>query len=138
MEIDKLKVRYANRFLQVIIFHENGLFHSSCNSLVDTRLWDGSNLYEKFPILSSLKDPVRLLDQAAMPISLPAVDMDMEGFTGIFDLDIFAHPDIDEYRVWMIRDNTDLYKYLQEIQQERNVLRMEIEDIRNGKSIQRR
>lgn len=138
MRIDGLKIKYVNRFLQVIIFHENGKFHSSCDSLMDTSLWQGGNLYEKFPMLSSLKDPIRLLDQAAKPISLPAVDIDMEGLSGIYDLDIYVHPDDDRLRVWMIHDNTDLYRYLQQIQQERNVLRMEMEDLRNGKSIQRR
>lgn len=138
MEIDALKIRYVKRFLQVIIFHENGNYHSSCDSLIDTSLWEGSNLYEKFPLLTSLREPIALLDQAAKPISLPAVDMNLEGFNGIFDLDIYVHPEDEALRAWMLQDNTDLYRCLQEIQQERNVLRMEMEDLQNGKNIQRR
>ncbi len=138
MNHEALKIRYSRYFLQTLVFEENGNLISSCDSLFATELWLGQNLYQKFPLLGSLQDAIHALDQSAKPISLPAVEMNFYGYKGIFDFDIYVHPSDEKLRVWMILDNTPLYRHLQEVQQERNLLKMENEDLRLGRQISRR
>ncbi|MEO0895160.1 MAG: hypothetical protein AAFY71_01990 [Bacteroidota bacterium] len=138
MSIDTLKLRYCSQFLQTVIFDRSGAFIESCDSMTDTTLWAGQNIFEMFPVLASMKDPIQMLDQAAKPISLPMVEMSIGSLKGVFDFDIYVHPQDQDKRVWMFMNSTMVYRYLQEIQQERNVLRMELEDLKRGRSIQRR
>jgi len=138
MNINALKLRYTGQFLQAVIFHKSGGYITSCNSLTDTQHWVGTNLYDTFPLLGSMQETIQRHESSGKPITLPMVEMAIEKINGVFDFDIFVHPQNPDLRVWMIMNSTTVYKYLQEIQQERNVLRMEIEDLKNGRQIPRR
>jgi len=80
MNHEALKIRYSRYFLQTLVFEENGNLISSCDSLFATDLWLGQSLYQKFPLLGSLQDAIHALDQSAKPISLPAVEMNFDGY----------------------------------------------------------
>ncbi|MEL6134011.1 MAG: hypothetical protein AAFR59_11670 [Bacteroidota bacterium] len=138
MKLQDLKLSYVKQFSQIVTFSHEGTFVDSCNSLVETHTWHGTSLYERFPILTSLQEAIKIMDQGPKPICLPAIEMSIEGRPGVFDFEIYVHPQDANLRVWMIYDNTSFYRYLQEIQQERNVLRMEKEDLMGQKDINRR
>lgn len=138
MKLQELKLRYVQRFSQIVVFTHDGQFVDSCNSLAETHTWHGTSLLDRFPILSGLQDAIKIMDQGLKPICLPAIEMAIENRPGVFDFEIYVHPQDPDLRVWMIYDQTPFYRYLQEIQQERNVLRMEKEDLLADRDIDRR
>lgn len=122
MNLKELKLRLLDHSAQVVVFDRQGQFVSSCHSLSDLSALEGTNVYAHFPLLAAMQETFEGLTQAALPVSLPAVEFLLMSRPGVFDFEFYAHPSDSNLLVWLLKDNTRLYRYLQEIQQERNEL----------------
>lgn len=138
MSLPELKLRFLQKKAQIVVFDaETGLMENSCHGLVNIEALLGKSIYAVYPLFAGLQMAIADLDQAAKPITLPAVDFSLEGRQGVYDFEIYADPRQSELRIWMIHDQTVLYQYFQEIQQERNLLLQEREDWLNQKIYER-
>ena len=87
----------------------------------------GESVFERYPILQSLQSVLENLQPSDGPVHLPGVDFSFEGRWGYYDFELFAHPTEADQLVWVLLDNSALYKYFRPIQQERNELRAQHE-----------
>ncbi|MDX1908495.1 MAG: hypothetical protein SF053_15775 [Bacteroidia bacterium] len=125
MNLSTLKLRLLNHLSQVLVFRRDGTLVASCNSLADTSALEQASVYALFPMLDSIRELFDQLDQSAKPIAIPAVDGPMLGRPGVYDFEIYGHPESPELLVCLVVDHTALYRRLQEVQQERNLLLLE-------------
>jgi hypothetical protein len=132
MTLRDLKASLLDPQAQVVLFRREGLLVDSCHSIARLDAWEGRSLYELVPLLRSMKMVFHSLGSATM--DLPCVEFDLEGVKGFFDFQFMAHPEDPGLLVWLIRDQTRVYRYYQGIQQERNLLRLEQEYREHGKS----
>ena len=137
MNLKELKLQLLDSHSQLIVFERTGAFIDSCNSLKDLSQLKGQSVFDQFPELEGLQKAIMELSPMDKPISLPAVDFSFKGERGYFDFEIYAHPDDPNLAMWLLLDQTPLYKYFQEIQQERNILLIEKEDRKSGKIYKR-
>ncbi|MEO1451714.1 MAG: hypothetical protein AAFV07_19450, partial [Bacteroidota bacterium] len=114
MSLPELKLRYLQHKAQIVVFEsETGLILESCHGLADLQPLVGKSIYAHYPLFEGIRMALLDLDQAAKPITLPAVDFSLEGRHGVYDFEIYAHPRQRDLRVWMIHDHTVLYQYFQ-------------------------
>ena len=120
MKVSELKHLILDQMAQLIVFDRAGHLLESCHALVDLKAFIGSSLYERYPLLDSLKEVLQNLSSSSLPLSLPGVDFSFEGRWGYYDFELFVHPEHPNKLVWILLDNTALYRYFRPIQQERN------------------
>ncbi|MEM7659821.1 MAG: hypothetical protein AAF399_27150 [Bacteroidota bacterium] len=112
---------------QLIVFTRSGKMVDSCHTFLSIESILGESVYERYPILQSLQSVLEHLEGNDGPIHLPGVDFSFEGRSGYYDFELFAHPSEADWLVWVLLDNSALYKYFRPIQQERNELRAQHE-----------
>lgn len=137
MNLRELKFKYLQHRAQVIVFHLDGNILASCHALADVKTILSRSVYQLFPLVQSLEDEFNKLKTSSQPISLPAVDFSLLGKQGFYDMEFRLHPDEPSLILWFLWDNTPLYAYFQQIQQERNLLLIEKEDRENGRLFNR-
>ena len=137
MNLKDLKYQYLQHRAQVIVFHKEGTILNSCHALVDIKTLVNSSAYTLFPLVQGMKEVFKTLKASSAPISLPAVDFSLQGRAGFYDMEFRTHPDDSTIILWFLLDNTPLYSYFQQIQQERNLLLIEKEDRENGRLFNR-
>ena len=133
MNLKELKLQLLDSHSQLVLFERAGAYIDSCNSLKDLSYLKGRSVFDEFPELEGLQKAILGLSPMDKPISLPAVDFQFNGDRGFFDFEIYAHPDNPDLAMWLLLDQTPLYRYFQEIQQQRNLLLIEKEDRKNGR-----
>ena len=137
MNLKELKLQLLDSHSQLVVFERTGAYIDSCNSIKDLSYLKGRSVFDEFPELAGLQQAIQQLSPKDKPISLPAVDFSFNGERGYFDFEIYAHQDEPDLAMWLLMDQTPLYKYFREIQQERNMLLIEKEDQKNGKRYKR-
>lgn len=133
MKPHELKNQLLNDLSQVVIFDKTGKILDSCHTLSDFKHLIGNNAFQTFPFLLSVRESLDLLTKESPSQSYVGVEMDEYGLDGYYDLDLRIHPYHDNEYVWLIVDQTQIYRYFREIQSERNKLRMEMEYLLTGK-----
>lgn len=132
MTLRELKYQMLNETAQVIVFHKEGRMVETCHSLSNIESWEGENIYEIMPLLKSMRIAFEHIGNDI--IDLPCVDFILQQRHGYYDFTFRAHPENPDHIVWIIKDQTRIYRYYQAIQQERNLLRLEKEYKDIGKS----
>lgn len=133
MKPNELKNQLLNDSSQVVIFDKAGKILDSCHTLSDFKHLIGNNAFDTFPFLLTVRDSLDLLSQASPSQSYVGVEMQEYGLDGYYDLEMRLHPYHEDEYVWLIIDQTQVYRYFREIQSERNKLRMEMEYLLSGK-----
>lgn len=128
----ELKCLHLEPTAQVIIFDSTGKIIDTCNTLVKIESLDVS-LFDYYPALQSMRQIIVEQQAENAPIQLPKVDFSYYGRTGIYDMEIYAHPEIEEWFVWIVIDKTEVYNELLKMQQERNELRLWKEQLESGR-----
>ena len=137
MKPRELKLHLLDKLAQVVVFDREGKILESCHSLINFGGLIGKSAYDTFPILGSMREVIRSLAVAGKPMSIPRVELAFRGLTGVFDFELYVHPDNDDWVIWFLIDQTQIYEYLRKIQQERNILLVEKEDRESGRDIDR-
>lgn len=132
MTFRDIKYQMLGETTQIIVFHKEGQMIESCHCLSDLQSWEGKNIYEMLPLLKSMKMAFEHIGNDV--IDLPCVDFVLQQRHGYYDFVFQKHPENPDHIVWLIKDQTRVYRYYQAIQQERNLLRLEKEYKDIGKS----
>ncbi|MEL7534541.1 MAG: hypothetical protein AAFN10_24760 [Bacteroidota bacterium] len=130
-----LKYQFLNRYHQVIIFDLKGNLLGSCNSMIDLDQLPNQNVFDQWPVLESVRPALSQLEELDIPFRLPAVELSLPELKGIFDFEFSVHPEQPEQIIWLLIDQTRIYRYFRRIQQERNMLLLEKEYRETGRSI---
>jgi len=130
-----LKYQFLNRYHQVVIFDLEGNLLDSCNSMIDLQKLPTQNVFDQWPVLESIREALTQLEELEIPFRLPAVELSLPELKGIFDFEFSAHPDQEGHIVWLLIDQTRIYRYFRRVQQERNMLLLEKEYRETGRSI---
>ena len=130
MKISELKLAVLGQLAQVIVFQRDGKIVDSCHGLVDISSLIGKSAFEVFPLLGSISEVLASFTLDSPPMKLPAVEFQLLEKKGYFDFQLFAHPAEADLLVWVLIDNTPLYEYFGKIQSERNLLRLEKEQLK--------
>ncbi len=133
MKPNELKHRLLNDLSQVVLFNKSGIILDSCHTLADLKSLIGKNAFENFPFLISARESLELLEPDMPGQTYVGVEMNEWGLDGYFDFELRLHPFHPDEYVWLIVDQTQIYRYFKEIQSERNKLRMEMEYLLTGK-----
>lgn len=133
MNLSELKASLLDRETQLILFRRDGTFVASDQALSDLQEWKGKSLYDLVPLLQSLAPALQHISGSDV-IELPCVDFDFPGYCGYFDFAFQPHPEDADCLLWLIKDQTKMYRYYARVQQERNELRLEKEYRDLGKS----
>ena len=119
MNLDTLKFEYFKPNSQVILFDENGMVTTSCDTMV--RVAPGLNVFEEVPFLQGLQELVQSLRPGA-DLTYRCVHTSLFGLTTFFDFCIREHSSSpDKTYMFAFYDFKDQYLNILELQQERNV-----------------
>ncbi|MEO0472705.1 MAG: hypothetical protein AAF206_24025 [Bacteroidota bacterium] len=135
MRLLDLKGEYMRQKAQIMLFDRKGVLLESCHALADVKPMLGQSVYELFPIIDSMQSVIWEQNKDADPIRIPAVDFSLNQRKGYFDFELFPHPEQEDQAVWILIDQTRVYKYFQKVQQQRNVMLVEKEYRENGRDI---
>lgn len=135
MKLSSLKYQLLDQKSQIIRFHKSGELLESCHSLVDLRSSMGRSVYDKWPVLEGIRDTMQGLGQLLPHFRLPAIEFALPDLNGIFDFEFSPHPEYDDQVLWLMLDQSRIYRYFQRIQQERNVLLLEKEYRETGRTV---
>ncbi|MEM6345221.1 MAG: hypothetical protein AAF927_15125 [Bacteroidota bacterium] len=135
MSLKEHKYQLLNRYHQIIIFDLEGKLLDSCNSMIDLKQLPNQNVFDQWPVLESVRPALHQLEDLEVPFRLPAVELSLPELKGIFDFEFSIHPEYPEQIVWLLIDQTRIYRYFRRIQQERNMLLLEKEYRETGRSI---
>ncbi|MFK7924514.1 MAG: hypothetical protein AB8H47_21335 [Bacteroidia bacterium] len=135
MKLKDLKCQLLDHQHQIIIFDLQGTILDSCNAIVDLNQISGDSIFDKWPVLESIRPALTNLADLEIPLRLPAVELSLPTLKGIFDFEFSIHPENPAHIIWMMIDQTKIYRYFRRIQQERNMLLLEKEYRETGRSI---
>jgi hypothetical protein len=127
MKLKDLKYRLLDQRAQIIVFHKSGELLDSCHSLVNLEASIGRSVYDKWPVLEGVRATMETLGTLEPYYRLPAVEFALPDLNGIFDFEFYPHPEEPQQVLWLMLDQSRIYRYFQRIQQERNVLLLEKE-----------
>lgn len=123
MNLPELKSRMLDDSAQIVVFRkEDGLMVDSCHKLSDVSGWQGQSLYDLIPLLKSMAMVWANIGEEV--VDIPCVDFVLEQRQGYYDFVFRRHPDNPDLILWLIKDQTRIYRYYQGIQQERNEMRL--------------
>lgn len=132
MNLNQLKAQLLDPSAQIILFRKDGMLVDSCESLTELEAWKEQSLYDLVPLLKSMEMAFEHIGEEV--IDLPCVDFNLNQRHGYYDFTFQQHPEDPELIIWLIKDQTRIYRYYLAIQQERNLLRLEKEYQEHGKS----
>ncbi len=119
MTLTELKTHMLDDSAQVIVFRKSdGRVINSCNRLSNVEAWKGRSLYDFVPLIKSMEMVWNHMEDET--VDLPCVDFILEQRQGYYDFLFRLHPEHPELIVWLIKDQTRIYRYYQGIQQQRN------------------
>lgn len=127
MNLNELKLSLIQSKTQIIVFGKDGPILNSCESMERIGSFVNSSLYDMDPLFKSMERQIKAMGISDQPIFIPCVEFDFLGRKGFFDFQLSVHPDYPDLRVWLVVDNSPVYKYYQKIQQQRNELLLEKE-----------
>ncbi|MEL6651044.1 MAG: hypothetical protein AAFQ87_09615 [Bacteroidota bacterium] len=130
-----LKQQLLNARHQVVIFDLEGQIIESCDTIVSVETWPSANVFDQWPVLEGIRHILPELSNLEIPFRLPAVELSSFGLEGIFDFEFTIHPEHPEQIVWLMCDQSKIYRYFRRVQQERNMLLLEKEYRQNGRKI---
>jgi hypothetical protein len=133
MSSDRLKMQLLNSMAQVVVFDERGRILESCQTLADFGELAQHSVFDLFPMLISMTESLTEQNDPQELLYLPGVEIRKHGLDGFFDMELKIHPKKPGVFVWLIVDQSRLYTYFRDIQQERNELRLNLEYLLNGK-----
>ncbi|MEL6676802.1 MAG: hypothetical protein AAFR61_31625 [Bacteroidota bacterium] len=137
MNLKALKCTLTSSLAQIILIDREGTLLGSCHSVADLRKIEGLSAYAHFPLLIGMQQAFEELKTPSEKAQLPMVEFSLGERKGFFDFEFSIHPENPDQIIWLIKDRTDVYTLLQQIQQERNLLLIEKEDLKNGRQFDR-
>ncbi len=135
MKLRDLKNQLLDQRAQILLFRKTGELLDSCHSLVNLEASIGRSVYDKWPVLEGIRDTVQELGIFLPHFRLPAVEFALPDLNGIFDFEFYPHPEEADQILWLMLDQSRIYRYFQRIQQERNVLLLEKEYRETGRRV---
>ncbi|MDP5171909.1 MAG: hypothetical protein NWR72_16790 [Bacteroidia bacterium] len=133
MTLQQLKAHVLDHSAQVIVFQKDGLMVDSCHTLSGVKSWENKSLYDSISLLRSMQFAFSHIGNEEV-IDIPCVDFVLEQRQGYYDFTFSLHPENPDLVVWLVKDQTRVYRYYAAIQQERNLLRLEKEYKERGQS----
>jgi len=135
MSVNQLKINYLAKKAQVVLFTSEGGLIESCDTLIDvTKLTKQSSLFEAFPMLESLQSNFNLLNDIDNELYFPRVEFSYNDKEWVFDFTFYKKNDAKGVFIWLIQDLTRQYRYLFDVQQERNESIVK-EELRKAQSV---
>ena len=129
MHLRELKCWFLLQTAQIIIFERNtGLYKDSCHTFWDLHHLAHQSVYDSIPLLGSVREMLTSIKPQPQPIEIPAVHDTQNGQDRYFDHYFRLHPKNSQHIVWVMLDQSNFYLKLREIQQERNELRIQLEN----------
>ncbi len=117
MDIKAIKNELLAPMAQIVIFEPNGQLVSSCNTLFELDpKYKGSNLFDIFPVLESIKDIFETLAEGER-LDFPCMYFESQGRKGYFD---FLFEKRQQQIIWLLKDFTHIYEKQVHVQQQRN------------------
>ncbi len=127
MNLNELKLSILNQYAQLVVFDRSGTIVDSCNSLVDLSAAIGRSAYDLFPFIDSIQHDLHVLDTGSENLTYWGVESSIYGLDGFFDFEVAIHESADDCYLWLIQERSEFYRTYQEVQGERNLLRMQQE-----------
>ncbi len=120
--LESYKYDRIKKHAQFILIDMKGNLVDSCNSLFETREKE-TEVKEWMPLLESIVNQVLLLEMDSPELFLPKIQAPMQELKGFYDFS-FSKIEMDErqFILWIIYDNTKIYKDFFSYQQNRNEL----------------
>lgn len=116
MNLLEIKRELLDPIAQIIIFDKNGMLSSSCNSIFSLNQDTSKSLYDVFPFLESLQEPLAQLKEGDK-LEFKCMWFEYGSTTGFFDYKIIKK---ESMLVWLLQDFDKIYSKLMSVQQERN------------------
>ena len=122
MQLSEVKDRWLARRTQALEVDKQGLLVDACDTLFDTTAWRGKQLGESFPFAESTFPYWGEWEREAWVYR--GLELVLSDYKGFVDVYLDRHPAKDDHRVIYILDQSEIYKELQVIQNERNLMNM--------------
>lgn len=105
--------------IQNVVLTVDGLMIDSDNTIIDLSAMKGDSIYDKYPVTESAVEGLK--EGAKKELYIPRVEMTLDHKEYIFDLHFkFIGEEDDKKVLWTIQDLSRVYRYLADVQQERN------------------
>lgn len=116
------KFERLKKHAQFILLDQEGSLVDSCNSLFDTSL-KSQEVNKWMPLFESIESQILLLELDSPELFLPKIQAPMQELRGFYDFS-FSKIEYNEKQLilWIIYDNTKIYKDFFSYQQNRNEL----------------
>ncbi|OJJ21172.1 hypothetical protein BKI52_11435 [marine bacterium AO1-C] len=121
--LQQFKSHFNPSGYQFVLLDNQGIIVESCNTLFNLTFYQGLSAFTFIPFLESIEETLIKLSVADQPLYFPRLDIPFFSHHHIYDFTFqrFQPTDDDSFIAWVIKDNTNHYHYLRQIQQERNL-----------------
>ncbi len=123
MDIKKIKAELSKVKSQLVVFSQNGEIKHSCNTLI--KLKEEHNLYDQLDFLSNLWNEGKSATKNEN-IRIPCLNILIDEKTKFVDLTLQS---MDGEQILFIEDQTAFYTIYQQIQQDRNLVSIQEEQL---------
>jgi len=107
------------RGVQNVVLSTDGNLIESDNTIIDLKPLDGKCIYDEQPVTESAIEGMK--ETGKKELYIPRVEMKVNHKEYIFDFYFkLIGPENDRNILWVIQDLSNVYKYLAQVQQERN------------------
>lgn len=117
MSVDKESIFFNG--VQNVVLSEEGVLIDSDNTIIDLKHLDGVCVYDEQPVAESAIGGMKASGKKELYIPRVEVEIDHKKFVFDYHFKLIG-PENERSYLWVIQDLSKVYKYLSDVQQERN------------------